>query len=94
MASTETATTGKKVEKKSRKVAGHTVSARISFGTDKDGKPYGKANNPKRAGSDSNKMFELYRSNMTIQQAMDAGVSAAHIAWDKDKGFIKIAEAA
>lgn len=86
-----------KAEKKERAktVGRHPVTARIRFGEDKDGKPYSATqNNPKREKSAANAAFALYRSNMTIQQALDAGVPAANIAWDLDKGFIKIVEAA
>lgn len=77
-----------------RKVGGYSRKAKISLGADKEGKPYGKTNNPKRSGSSAAKVFEVYRSGMTIQAAIDAGIPTANILWDKDKGFITIAEAA
>ena len=46
--------------------------------------------NPKREGSDSHKIFGLYKKGMTVRQALDAGVRTGDLKWDKDKGFIDI----
>lgn len=79
--------------KKSRKIAKHEPNERIVFGEDKEGKPYSKAYSPRRVGSKSAERW-FYKNNMTLQQAIDAGMTTADIAWDLEKGFIKIAEAA
>jgi hypothetical protein len=77
-----------KAEKKPRekKIAKHVLSARFSLGTDSEGKPYGKDNNPKRGTAAPR--FALYRNNMTIQQALDAGLKPADISWDAKMKFI------
>lgn len=77
---------------KIRKIAKRDPATKITFGADKEGKEYGKANNPKRGASADR--FALYRKNMTLQQAVDAGLTSGDINWDLDKGYIKIAEAA
>ena len=88
-----------------KKIAGLSVATKITFGvapdtTEKDkegketvvpGKPYdGNKNNPKRAGSKSAERFALYKKNMTIAQALEAGVTAADIANDLEHKFIVI----
>ena len=49
----------------------------------------GKDNNPKsrKAGE----RFALYRKNITIQQALDAGMSPADVKWDLTKGYVVVA---
>lgn len=88
----------KTAEKKPRvrkSVGKFALDARITFGTDKEGKPYGaKSNNPKREGSKSAERFALYRSNMTVQQALDAGVSRSDILYDAQHNYISVAAAA
>lgn len=54
------------------------------------GKPYnGTDNNPKSRGA--GERFALYKNNMTLQAAVDAGARPADIAWDLSKGFIVLA---
>lgn len=75
-------------EVKEKLVAGKPLSAKILFGKDKEGKSYGKDNNPKRRKA--GERFALYTDGMTVQKALDAGISAADIAWDVGKGFITL----
>lgn len=53
-------------------------------------KIYGPDHNPKRSGSAGHARFALYKDGMTVREAIDAGIWAADITWDKDKGFIKV----
>lgn len=76
---------------KEKKIAGYPATAKIEFGVDKEDKPFGPKNNPKREGSKSHASFALYKSGMTLQKAVDAGVSTGDIAWDLSHNFIKIA---
>ena len=78
-------------ETKEKTVAGYSPTAKISLLADQEGKKYGKDNNPKRSGSASATLFEKYKDGMTVQQAVDAGVSAAAIRWDVDHKFISVA---
>ena len=64
--------------------------AKISFGKDKEGKSYGKDNNPKRAGSKSAERFALYKDGMTTKEFLDAGGTSADLSYDVSKGFIEI----
>lgn len=75
-------------EAKPKTIAGKAPTAKIAFGKDKEGKAYGKDNNPKRAGSASADRFNLYKAGQTLQEATDAGCSAADLKWDLDHGFI------
>lgn len=76
---------------KEKKIAGHVPTAKIAFGKDKDGKSYNTTdNNPKRAGSKSGERFAKYKAGMTLEAAVEAGVSPADIKWDSDHGFITI----
>ena len=60
----------------------------IRLQADKDGKQYGADNNPKRAGSASAARFACYIDGMTVGQALEAGITAADLAWDQNKGLI------
>lgn len=46
--------------------------------------------NPKRPGSNSETMFNIYKDGMTVDEAKKAGVSAAALAYDVEKGFITL----
>lgn len=72
-----------------KKIGGFAQTAKISFGTDKDDKPYGADNNPKRAGSKAHGNFAKYKDGMTIGEALIAGVPSSDISWDLKHGFIK-----
>lgn len=85
---TTTATEDKPVRPIGR--ANFAPTSKISFGKDKDGEPYGKDNNPKRAGSGAHTRFALYKDGQTIAEAKEAGVTAGDINWDAKQGFIKI----
>lgn len=67
---------------------GYALTAKITFGKDKEGKSYGPTNNPK--GGKAAARFALYRDGQTVQQAKDAGVAGADLKWDVSKGFVKI----
>lgn len=69
---------------------GYPELSTITLLTDKDGKPYGKDNNPKRAGSKSATRFEVYKNGMTIKDAIAAGVTAADIPYDVAHNYITI----
>lgn len=77
-------------EKAEKTVAGKPMTTKIAFGVGgKDNKPYnGTDNNPKRGASAER--FANYKVGMTFQAAIDAGISAADIKWDLEKGFIKV----
>lgn len=72
-------------------IGGYPLSSTITMLVDKEGKPYGKDNNPKKAGSKSAVRFEAYgNGGITVEEAYKAGVVAADFAYDVSKGFIKI----
>ena len=72
-------------------IGGFSLASKITMLVDKDGKPYGKDNNPKKAGSKSAVRFEAYgNGGITVEEAYKAGVSSADFAYDVNKGFIKI----
>lgn len=72
-------------------IGGFSLASKITMLVDKDGKPYGKDNNPKKPGSKSAVRFEAYgNGGTTVEEAYKAGVSAADFAYDVNKGFIKI----
>ena len=62
----------------------------ITMLADKDGNPYSKENNPKRAGSKSGERFALYVNGMSVDQAVAAGLTRADLQHDVDKKFISI----
>jgi len=66
------------------------LTAKITMGKNAEGKPYGRDNNPKRAGSASADAFALYKDGMTVEQLAKAGVSPADLAWNVEKGFVKV----
>jgi len=63
----------------------------ITLLADKDGKAYGKNNNPKRAGSKAAEHFALYTSGMKVGKFIEAGGTLADLAFDEGKKFIKVA---
>lgn len=87
------ATAEKKARKpRERKSLGKfPMDAKISYGTDKEGKPYSKTNNPHREGSAVRTRWEGYRSGITIKGAIEAGVRPGDILWDLKHGYISIA---
>lgn len=48
------------------------------------------ASNPKRPGSKSHARFALYRTGMSVREAMEAGVTKADLRHDQDKGFVLV----
>lgn len=67
----------------------YPLDAKIKMLADKDGKPYGKDNNPKRPGSSSHDRFAHYVDGMSVEEALK-GVKTADIDWDVAKGFIQV----
>jgi hypothetical protein len=51
----------------------------------------GKIKNPKRAGGDPAKRFDLYTEGMLVSTALDKGVTPGDVHWDIGKGFIELA---
>ena len=78
----------KEKEPRVKTAGGHPYTARISFGTDKEGQKYGPKNNPKREGSATHGRFQLYKHNMTVEQAVAAGITAGDLSWDAKQGYI------
>ena len=62
----------------------------IKMLADKDGKPYGADNNPKKAGSATHTRFGLYKDGQTVKEALEAGLTRGDLSYDKDKKFIDI----
>lgn len=85
---TTTETTKKAPPTRQPKFAGSTV---ISLGTDKEGAKFGPSNNPKKAGSKSAERFALYEDGMTVDQAVEKGITRADIDNDQAKGLITLA---
>lgn len=77
--------------KASTKYGPFELSQKISLQKDKEGKAYGKDNNPKRDGSKAAEVFSLYKDGMTVQEAKDAGIPSADIKFNNDKGYLKVA---
>lgn len=46
--------------------------------------------NPKRAGSDSARRFELWKPGRPLRESLEAGVTAADARWDLKHGFIRL----
>lgn len=76
--------------KKGIRAAKFSGDSVIHLGKDQNDKPYGEDNNPKRAGSAAHTRFSYYKDGMTIDQAIEAGVTRADINWDVKQGFITV----
>jgi len=63
-------------------IAGHPMNATIKMGVNKDSKPYGPDNNPKRQGSAAAVRFALYKDGMTLEEALKAGLRSDDIGFD------------
>lgn len=48
------------------------------------------AGNPKRAGSKAYDRFQGYQDGMTVEQALEAGVTTPDLVYDSKHGFISI----
>jgi hypothetical protein len=82
----------KTAPEKPKTVGGFALTAKITLGKNGEGKAYnGTDNNPKRANSGSFKRFAAYKNDMTVQQALDAGLTGADLSWDARHKFINIA---
>ena len=46
--------------------------------------------NPKRAGSTSWELYELYKSAKTVSEARQKGASTGHVRYDIKKGFARL----
>lgn len=75
-------------------------TAKITFNKDKDGKPYGPDNNPKKIGSATHGFFSKYRSGMTVGEYAkaiedaklgDGAKARRRVGKDVRKGFITVA---
>lgn len=70
----------------------------IVMGVDKDGKKYGKDNNPKRAGTKAEARFAKFRDGMTVGEFVKAvgsyATAKADIDWGIKKGQLSIKKAA
>lgn len=62
----------------------------IKMLADKDGRPYGAENNPKKAGTATHGRFAKYADGMTVKAALEAGLTRGDLSYDKDKKFIDI----
>lgn len=89
-ATTTTTAAAAPKEPAAKTYGGYPELSTITLLTDKDGKPYGKDNNPKRAGSKSATRFEAYKNGMTIKDAIAAGVFAADIPYDVAHNYITV----
>lgn len=85
---TEGATAASNLPAQVKGPKGVPADAVITMGKDKEGKDYGPDNNPKKAGSKTHGRFQSYQTGMTIQQALDAGLTTADLNYDKEHGFI------
>jgi len=63
-------------------IGGHPMNATIKMGVNKDSKPYGPDNNPKRQGSAAAIRFANYRDGQTLEEAMKAGLRSDDIGFD------------
>ncbi len=77
-------------ENKTPKPSKYANDTKISMGADKEGKKFGKDNNPKRQGSKSADRFAKYTDGMTVESALKAGLTVADFDNDIKKGFISI----
>lgn len=89
--------TAKKADapKKSGGGRGRTFNGKdtIQLLADKNGKPYGKDNNPKRAGTASATRFAFYKNGMTVDKFLEAGGDPSDLRNDANKKFISITPA-
>lgn len=46
--------------------------------------------NPKKPGSASYERYAKYQPGMTVQEALNAGVTTGDIKWDSERGFITL----
>lgn len=81
-----------------RQIQGFSRNARIYFGeyeTEDGGlTKYGPKNNPRREGSKVGDQFSKFKDGMTIQKALDSGLTSGDIRRNLKKGFIRCEEAA
>ena len=76
----------KEVKDKDGKI---TTAAKAAEEVVVPGKKYnGTDNNPKSRGA--GERFAIYKNNMTLKAAVEAGARPADIAWDLAKGFIVV----
>lgn len=71
-------------------MGGYKLEDKITLLADKEGKPYGADNNPKKAGSQTHARFAKYVTGQTVKEAYEAGVAAGDFAYDVSKNFISI----
>mgnify|MGYP000650883401 CR=1 FL=1 len=63
---------------------------RIVMGTDKEGKPYGPKNNPRRAGTKSADRFAIIKDGMTVESFVKAGGLISSLQKDVKRGNVKV----
>lgn len=62
----------------------------IKMKADKDGKPYGADNNPKKVGSATHDRFAKYVDGMKVEEALAAGLTRGDLNYDKEHNYIDI----
>lgn len=62
----------------------------IHMGQDEQGNPFSAKNNPKREGSASYDRFAKYKEGISVQKALEAGITPADLRHDEKKGFITL----
>lgn len=62
----------------------------IKMLADKDGKPYGADNNPKKVGTATHGRFALYADGLTVKEALEKGLTRSDLSYDAEKKFIEI----
>ena len=67
---------------------------RIVFGTNRKGEALSSKNSPHREGTASFERWKLYRNNMTVKQALAAGLTRPNIRGSRIAGHIQIVRAA
>lgn len=68
----------------------YAPDAKIVMLSDKEGKAYGKANNPKRAGTKAAERFALYDNGVSVGAFLKNGGTTADLDYDTSKGYVKV----
>ena len=75
---------------KSETISGYPLTAKVQFGTDKEGNPYGPKNSPKREGTESATRWAGYKAGATVAKCLESGVRRSDVVHDLKKGFITL----
>lgn len=89
---TDTATKTETTPKPAANQRRYRGDAKVTLLTDKDGKPYGPNNNPKRPGSKTHERFKLYKNGKTVEELLADGAVYSDFKYDEDKGFVKFTD--